>query len=204
MAQTSAGLVVKKKKWVTILAPKIFNEMPLGETRVAEIEEAVGRKATVSAMVITGDPQKQSINVEFLVKSSSGDSLQSDVTGYEISPSAVRKMVRRGREKIEESFEAKTADGIKIRIKPVLITRNKTKGSVLKQLRKTARENVLELVSKSSFDALVKDLMLHKFQKSLSDALRKIYPLSICEIKHVSIVREKTAEEKLRAAGQEA
>jgi len=58
MAKGAVKTVIKKKKWVPIQAPKLFNEQIIGESLVGEAQELVGRRATVSLMTLTGDPQK--------------------------------------------------------------------------------------------------------------------------------------------------
>ena len=40
-----AKVVVKKKRWVPVIAPKLFNEREIGEMHVEEPKNAVGRKA---------------------------------------------------------------------------------------------------------------------------------------------------------------
>ncbi len=203
MAHTSTGLVLKKKKWVKIIAPGIFKESIIGETRVAEYEDAIGRIVTVSSMVLTGDPQRQNISLSFEIRKLDGDVLKAEIIGYKITPSALKKMVRRSKDKIEDSFEAKTLDGIKIRVKPILITRNKTKGSINKALRKNMKSLFLKKISKVNYETLIQEMITRRFQKFIIDTLRKISPVSFCEIKFISIIKEKKPEAKIEGKPKE-
>lgn len=178
-----AALLIKKKKWMPILAPKLFNEHVLGETHISEPAQTIGKTVTVSLMTITGDPQRQTIAIGFTMTGVTPTAITTSVTSYSIIPAAVRKAMRKGKEKVEDSFLFTTQDGIVVRAKPLLVTKGKTTGSVLANLRKTLKTALGKIISTTPFETLIQDLVSHKLQKNLSDMLRKIYPLSVCEIR---------------------
>lgn len=194
-------VVVKKKVWVPIMAPALFNNAQVGETYVESPEMAVGTKLKVSVMTLTGDPQKQNTYVALKIISARDNQLLTEVVGYSISTAVARKMVRRGRNKIEESFTVTTKDGKTARVKPALVTRNKTKGGVVADLRKKLKEFVTKRASEKTFEDLVKELVAHKFQREIIDALKKTYPIQFCEIKN--FVLEKTKQEQPVVVPQE-
>jgi len=181
--QSKAAVIVKKKVWLPIIAPGLFNNQQIGEIYLAEDANPVGRKVSVSLMVLTGDPQKQNIEVSFEVTKMENRQLLTKVIGYSIIPVAVRKMMRRSRERIDDSFVVKTKDDIAVRVKPVLITRGKTTSSVLRDMRSRMRTAIARSAAGMSFIDLMKDLIAHKFQRQLQDLLKKVYPLQVCEIR---------------------
>lgn len=188
MAKTTKGaMVVKKKKWVTIMAPKIFNEQPIGETHVGDAQEAVGRLATVSLMTLTGDPQKQSTNIVFKIKGIEGDKLTTEAIGYFFIPSALKRFMRRGKTKIEDSYKLTAADGSALIVKPFIILRGAPTGGIVKDVRKAVKAHFTKTLQKTSFEAFFKDIISRKFQRSLMDAIKKIYPLAACEIKYLRL-----------------
>lgn len=195
-----AALLVKKKVWMPIIAPALFNNQPIGEMYLAEDQSAVGRKVTVSMMVLLGDPQRQNVHMTFEVAKQENGQLLTKVHGFSITPVAVRKMMRRARDRIDDSFMVKTQDGVSIRAKPVLITRARAKGGVLADLRKQLRLNVIRTINKLTFLDLVRDLVAHKYQRDLQDSLRKIYPLQVCEIRDVHIDLSEAAQKKILTA----
>lgn len=191
MASGSKALQqIKKKKWVQIIAPRTLNETVIGETHISEFSDAVGKEVSVSLMTLTGEPQKQNITLSFKMIGSKNGALTTEFIGYKLTPAAIRKSMRRGKKKIEDSFKAVTQDNVKVVVKPLLVTKNKTKSSVSANIRKTMRGHIAKFVGASKFDGLILDLISQKFQRALSDALRKIYPLSSCEIKYFCIVKE--------------
>ncbi len=193
--QSKAAVIVKKKVWLPIVAPGLFNNQIMGEMYLTEDANPAGRRVTVSLTVLTGDPQKQNVHISFDVVKKENNQLLTKTVGYSIVPAAVRKMMRRARERIDDSFCVKTQDGIAVRIKPAMITRGRTKGSVLADLRSRMRAFVARSVASLTFIDFIKELVAHKFQRQLQDALRKIYPLQTCELRDAHI---ETSEKKLK------
>src|SRR3972149_318717 len=182
VAKPSAKGIVKKR-WVTIFAPKMFNEQPIGESYLADPEKAVGRNVEVSMMTLTGEPQKQSINLMFKINRREGEKLFTELIGYTISPSAIRKMGRGGKERIEESVLVRTADGKTMRIKPMLTTRGRTKGGVLASIRKTIRSVLPAITSKMTLEELFMNIINYKIQRAIAESVRKTYPVANSDIK---------------------
>lgn len=120
-------------------------------------------------------------------------------------PSFLRRMVRKGTNYVEDSFFADCKNA-KVRIKPFIITRRKVSCAVRKALRDKAREELVNYVKKKSVGELFDDILKNNLQKTLSLKLKKIYPLSLCEIRVLKVFgdvkevgekkEEKKAEEK--------
>jgi len=96
----------------------------------------------------------------------------------------IRRMLRTGIDYVEDSFSADCKEG-KLRIKPFLIARKKVSRKVRKALRDTAREYITDYIKDKDFNGLIEDILSNKLQKSLSLKLKKVYPLSLCEIRMV-------------------
>jgi ribosomal protein S3AE len=197
MAQktSKAAVLIKKKSWLPIIAPGLFNNQPMGEMHIADESDPAGRKVTVSLMVLTGDPQRQNVHISFEVTKKENNQIMTRTVGYSIVPSAVRKMMRRARERIDDSFVVKTKDGVATRVKPILITRGRTTSGALKEVRSQMRANIARGVAALSFVDFIRELVAHKFQRQLQDSLRKVYPLQICELRDVHI---ETSEKGLK------
>lgn len=183
-----------KKKWIQILAPKGLGEKPVGETYIASPDIAINRRVSTSLTNVTGDSAKQNIQISLRITGKSGDALQTSIMAYRIVPSAVRKLMRKKRSKVEDSFVTKTKDGIIVRLKPLLIAKGKTKGSVLALLKKKCREFVASNTASLTFNEFIKKIIDKRFQKSLQSALKKVHPVIIAEMRMASIVEGKKAE----------
>jgi len=106
-------------------------------------------------------------------------------------PSYIKRFVRRGISKMDESFSAESSDKIKLRIKPVFITRKKVKRSVETSLRKEAKEFITKLFSEMPANEIFSETIKGEIQKKLSKKLKKVYPLSFCEIRELAIEKKK-------------
>lgn len=198
MAKAKARIVTKKKQWVKILAPKVFNSMELGETYVHEKREAIGKTLSVNIMTLgQGGYRRQNIDVSFRVTGLHDEKAVTEFLGYRIIPSAIRRMIRRGKNKVDDSFVAKTADNKLVKIKPLLVTRSKANASVQTALRKAMRQYIAGELAKRKLDDFAKELVGHTFQKGMYNAGSKVYPLSTCEVRWALVTEEKKPVEKV-------
>jgi len=100
--------------------------------------------------------------------------------------SFLRRMIRKGTSWVEDSFLANTKDS-KVRVKLFLITRKKVSRAVRKALREKAREETMNYLKDKDAKTVFEDLLQGRIQKPLSLKLKKIYPLSLCEIRFFGI-----------------
>jgi len=200
MAETKKAIgKIKKKRWYEIVAPEVFRNTSLGETLVTEKERVIGKNLKVSLANIIGDMKRQSTIIKFRVARLKGDKAVADVIGYSILPTYLRRMIRRGRERVDDSFICKTKDNKQVRVKLFLITRSSAKNPVLTGLRKVGKEITTNAVKNMDYNNFVNDVVFFKLQKSLKEQLRKIFPLKLCEIRHFSLIeakKEYVAEKK--------
>jgi ribosomal protein S3AE len=179
-----------KKGWFPIIAPKLFNEGWVGEVFIADPAATIGRIVTVSMTVLTNDPQRQHVLLSFRITGQGKQGLTTELVSYHFSPNATKRFVRRSRSKMDDSFTANTADGKKIRIKPMIVTRSKAQGGVRAAMVKATREFFILHLSKMKLEQFWSELVNHNIQKGLGDQLRKLYPLSACEVRWAFIAGE--------------
>jgi ribosomal protein S3AE len=98
----------------------------------------------------------------------------------------IRRMMRKNIDYVEDSFKAESKNALMI-IKPFLITRKKVHRSLKKALREKAREEIKEYIKDKESDKIFEDLLTGKLQKQLSLKLKKIYPLTFCDIRDVIV-----------------
>lgn len=100
----------------------------------------------------------------------------------ELVNSYIRRMMRKRSDYVEDSFLGRCAD-IRATIKPILITRKRVSRAVRKNLRNTAKEFILEYIKEKDFYELCQDILEGTLQKAMLPKLKKVYPLSFCEIR---------------------
>ena len=119
-----------------------------------------------------------------------GDKAIAEPRELKVMPYFIRRMMRKGTNYVEDSFSTECKDAI-LKIKPFLITRKKVSRAVRKALREKAQEELISYVKTKDTETLFDEIMKNQLQKFLSLKLKKIYPLSLCEIRFFSIKKKK-------------
>lgn len=184
----------KKKKWCPIIAPAMFNNKVIGESLLDDASMLMNRHVTVNMMQLSGDMKRQNVSIMFKVTDVKEGKGLTEAVKYEISSSSLRRLAKRDKDKLSDSFVVKTSDGKLVRIKPLMITNNLTKGSVSAALIKDCRAVCKELINKIQFEQLIGDLVANKFQKEVKELLHKTYPLRTFEVRMLSIETRKKKE----------
>jgi len=99
-----------------------------------------------------------------------------------LASSYIIRMMRKRTNYVEDSFQARCSD-IRVTFKPHLITRKKVSRVVRKNLRNTCREFILEYSKERDFITLCQEIFDGTLQKTLLPKLKKVYPLSFCDIR---------------------
>jgi small subunit ribosomal protein S3Ae len=114
---------VKKKLWFDIVADESFKHATIGQSHVEEKEQLLGKSIRVNLNELTGDPKKQNILVQFKVDKLKAEKGVAHCIGYKLNASSIKRMMRRGKNRIDFSYVFKSKDGKNLRIKPFLVTR---------------------------------------------------------------------------------
>jgi len=176
----------KRKKFFDVSIPIIGKETHLigyeiGELNGKTIKYDLTRMLKGKAMIM-----QLKVKVE-------GDKAIATPKSTKLMPYFLKRVIRKGTNYVEDSFSVKCKDA-QIRIKPLLVTRRKVSRAVRKNLRGKARKELIDYVKDKNAETLFDDILQNKIQKTLSIKLKKIYPLSLCEIRVFAI--EKNSEKK--------
>ena len=105
-------------------------------------------------------------------------------------PYYLKRVVRKGTNYVENSFSVECKNAT-LKIKPLLVSRRKISKAVRKALRDKVKEELESYVKNKKFEELFEELLKNQIQKPLSLKLKKIYPLSLCEIRILKVESEK-------------
>ncbi len=144
---------------------------------------------------LTRQLRGKSIDVVFQIKVENKKAV-AEPRKLTLLPFFIRRMLRRGISYVEDSFSAE-CENASIRIKPFFITRKRVSRAVRKALREEAKSWLLDYVKNKPYEEVFSDIISNRLQKSLSLKLKKIYPLSLCEIRVLKIEKLKE-QEKLK------
>ena len=119
-----------------------------------------------------------------------------------VMPYYLRRMVRKGTDYVEDSFTVSCKDA-EILMKPFIITRRKVSRAVKNTLRNEAKKELIKYCKPKTSEILFEEILRNKLQKSLSVKLKKIYPLSLCEIRIFKVIKELEVKKEEKSKAKE-
>jgi small subunit ribosomal protein S3Ae len=173
----------KKKKWFNLIAPKQFNEAVIGETPSFEAGSLIGKTINVSLMNITKNMKKQNINVRLKVTDIKDNKANTTLDVYAMNPSSIKRLVRRKKDRIDDSFVVFTKDDVKVRVKPMVLTKSNTNISVLSSIRRFTRAFLYDKIREMTYGEFVEIVVSDKLTRDMKKSLSKIYPTKIVVIR---------------------
>ncbi len=174
-----------KRRWYPIYAPALFDNQLIGETYVWDTESIPQKFVTVNLSTLVNNSKKQNVDVHFKVVALKEGKGICKTIGLEMQLNSVRRLARKGRSKVSDSFLAKTKKGEYIRIKPILMTRTRANNDIQTALRLRMRTLVREVTAKYNFETIVNDCISMRLQKYLKNELTKIFPTRSVDIRFI-------------------
>ncbi len=179
--KTNIVLKKKKKKWVSILAPKNFGGKELGESLVIDSQELKGKRLKISLSHLNKG-KNPNIKAIFEVKNIVEGNGICEAVGYYILNSYARRIVKKGKSKISKTLKLKTKDDINVVLKVVMITRKKITRGRSRYVDDELNKFLIEKIGKNSFDQNLDSIMNYSFQKNVKEHMKKVYPVGGFEI----------------------
>lgn len=178
-----------KKKWIQIIAPKIFNFTVVGDIPALDPKTIIGKIVKVNQASLLNDMRKQNTELSLIIDNIEGDKAKTKFIGLRLLPTSLKRIVRKGRTRLDQTVKGITKDEQVVTVKVILIPRNKIKGSVFTALQEETRRFVTKRISISDYSAFSEEIVTEKLKRGLKERLSKIYPLKICDIKEFKLER---------------
>lgn len=171
----------KMKKRFEVLAPDIFNRVPIGPVFADEGKSLLGRKVETTLSKLVNSSQHH-IKVMLRVVDVSGFNALTQIDSVELSRSYISSHISSGTNIIDYVFVVKTKDGKGMRCKLVIFARKGVHDDQRKQLRRLAEKIVRTEAEKNTYDQLVQELVFGKLGSQIFNKGKKIAPLGRVEI----------------------
>ncbi len=178
-----ARISVAKKRWYQIQAPKIFNEVVFAETLAQEPESLVGRSVRANISNVLRMGKKQSGELLFRIIEVKGSICYTKLEGMEVLPPHVKRIVKRARSRVDDSFVVETKDGIKVRLKPMILVKDKVQHGVLTSLRKGTQDFFGRIAQETEYDEFISRILMGELYKDVKSELKKIFPVIAVEMR---------------------
>jgi len=178
----------KAKEWYKIHAPRMFNEVEIGETPSADAAWLLGRTTEVTVHDLTGDFSKMHIKLKFKVDEVSGLDAKTVFTGMDLTSDYVRRLTRRKKTKTDHVVDVETKDGYVVRVKPMSIADKRIQSSQEAAMRVIMEESLKAMGAEQTISELVKSVISGDMAKEISRACRIIIPVKRIEIRKAEIL----------------
>ena len=181
------AIAKRKKKFFDVNIPLIGKTTHL---LAFELKELEGRIVTYDlTRLLRG--KSAIINTQVTIE---GEEAIARPTQMKLMSYYIKRLVRKGTNYVEDSFSTDCKNA-QIRLKPFLVTRRKVSRKVRKALREEMKKELITYVKNKTANDIFDDLIKNRIQKPISLKLKKIYPLSVCEIRVIKIEKKLDEEE---------
>jgi small subunit ribosomal protein S3Ae len=185
----------REKKWVTVIAPDSFNNVPIAYVPITDEENAKGRVIEVTLFdILKGDPSQHQYKMYFQIDKVQGDKATTIFKRYEYAKEFLRSLIRRGSSKIDYFFDVKTKDGFIFRIKVIALTHRQLNTSRQHALRLIAKDVMEKTISQMSIDQFVQATCYGKINSDIMAAAKKVIRVRHVGLEKVKLVRTAEAE----------
>ncbi len=180
----------KSKRWYTIRAPRHpWAFKVIGETIAEDESMLIGRNYEILQNELDGDFSKMHVKVQFRIAGVVGGDALTEYIGHEMLKDHIRRQVRRDRGKVDDTVDIVTEDGFYVRVKPLLISRNRIKGSQKQEMRTLAREVILKTGATSTWIDLQKSSLDGTLEAKIREAVSKIQPVRGVMIRRIQLIQ---------------
>lgn len=179
----------KAKEWYNVHAPKMFNEMVIGETPAADPELLIGRTAEVTVQDITGDFSKMHIKLKFKITGTDGHEAKTAFIGHDLTSDYVRRLTRRKKTKTDHVVDVLTFDHYTVRIKTMSIAERRIQSSQEEGMRHIIGVTLVEMAEKMTLSDIVKAVISGDLAKDIAKACRVVIPIKRIEIRKTEVLK---------------
>lgn len=179
----------KAKNWYTILAPSLFNNVPVAETLSEVPENLIGRVTEVSLQDITNDFRKSHIKLLFSVDRIEQNTAHTQLKGHLLTSDYLRRMIRRRKSRVDGVFDVETRDGALLRVKPFAIAEKRIQSSQKKLIRNVMKDVITKEGKSKTLNSFIKDCIDGKTGSEIYKHCKIYYPVKRIEINKTEIIR---------------
>ncbi|NIA09908.1 MAG: 30S ribosomal protein S3ae [Nitrospiraceae bacterium] len=172
----------KEKEWYSVLAPHMFGKAKIAETLADDPEKLIGRNVEISFQELTNDFAKSQIKLKFKIVNTSGLEANTVFVGHSLTSDYIKRMSRKHKSKVDGVFDARTKDGIRVRVKPSALAGKRIQASQKRAIRAILKETIEKEAKSRNFEAFIKLMLDGELGKEAYRLSKKIYPIKRVEI----------------------
>ena len=180
----------KSKKWIDVIAPKMFHSKNIGQTIASDIRNVIGRTVTVNLSEVTGDHgSRQKVKLKFKIEKVMGEQAHTKFLGHLVPQESRRTAVRKRSTKVYVNQKVRTRDDKKFTVKSIIVMDRSANKSTKTEISKKFAEIVLREARETKFSDFISNVLNNRVSITAKRELHKIYP-----VKHIIIEKTEIAE----------
>ena len=193
----------RAKNWYQILAPTLFDSVPVSETLSDKPNNLIGRITEVSLQDITNDFRKAHIKLFFKIDKIQDGNAHTQFNGHTLTSDYLRRMIRRRKSRVDGVYDIETRDGAYLRVKPFAITEKRIQNSQKKLIRNVMKETITKEGKTKTLNEFLRDTLEGKTGSAIYKNCKKFYPVKRVEIYKTELKRLPTIEIEERKPAKE-
>jgi small subunit ribosomal protein S3Ae len=132
-------------------------------------------------------PESMYAKVLFRITGVKDKRAETEIIGMKLAFSYLRALARRRKSVLHDVMDITTKDGKKVRIKTMLVTREKVSGVVKKNVRREMVSKLMAAAAEKTYYDLVKDIVDDKLLSEIAKSVNKINPVDSLVIKKLEL-----------------
>ena len=178
----------KAKEWYKVHAPRMFNEVEIGETPAIDVDTLYGRTVEVTVQELTQDFSKSHIKMKFQITAVDGYDAKTSFIGHELTSEYVRRLTRRKKTKTDHVVDITTKDGFVVRIKPMSIAERRIQTSQEEAMRACMAQALIDMGKENNLSDIVKLIISGDMAKNVAKACRVVIPIKRVDIRKSEVL----------------
>jgi len=164
----------KKKKWYNIMADPVFDSKEIAKTITLESKTLVGRNVKKSLNELTSNIRDSGYTITFKISKVTGTTADTNIHELNTKVANLKRMVRRGKSKIEIIFFVDTKDEKKLKLKVMCLSGTKFTTQTRTETRKIIQDTIIEDIKEKNIKEAWSSIIFQKFSDKLKKKLVKL------------------------------
>ncbi|MBU2565417.1 MAG: 30S ribosomal protein S3ae [Candidatus Thermoplasmatota archaeon] len=186
MAKQRTGKVKDKwkaKEWYRVMAPEMFDNALIAETMADAPEKLIGRIVETTMRELKGDISKTHLKLRFQVSDVKGSDAQTKFIGHSLASDYIRRLSRKRRSLIDESYPVITKDGFELTVKALALAEKKIQSSQGTAVRNIMKDTINESAGNKPLGGFINEMISGGLSANIFSKCKSIYPLKRVEIR---------------------
>lgn len=164
----------KKKKWYNVTADPVFDSKEIAKTIALENKHLMGRTIKKSLNDLTSNIKDSGYTITFKITKVTGTTAETEIQELDTKVANLKRMIRRGKSKIEIIFFVESKDSKKLKLKVLCLSGTKFTTANRTESRKIIVDELQEDIKGKMLREVWGNIIYQKFSEKLKKKLVKL------------------------------